>query len=67
MPSMPSMSSMPLSFGSGDGSSPITINCEELNCEQLQINYEEFQDNDYEIKTENELEVKIDGIVENRV
>ena len=43
----------------------ITINCDELKCDQLQVNYQEFQDNQYEIK--NELEVKIEGIVQERV
>ena len=59
---------MPFGFGSeAENSRPITINCDELNCDQLQINYEEFQDNQYEVNTENQLEVKIEGIVRDRV
>lgn len=47
--------------------SPITIKCDELKCDQFQINFEEYQDNAYDIKTENELQLKIEGIVQERV
>lgn len=59
---------MPLiHLGSPEQISPITINCEEIKCDKLEINYEEQDNSKYCFNTENELEIRIEGLVNQKV
>jgi len=48
---------LPINFIPQGCTSPITINCDELSCDKLEVNYEDVNNNRYELNTENNLEI----------